>query len=129
MTGLYSSSVKTAISLPDDTFQRVEAAAKRLGVSRSEFFARAAEHNRSDLRTVTVAVLTTDMQLAALPGNVAVPADVDAVETDSVVSVTQIATVDRRALENRVGALPDWLMAHVDAGLCRALAITYLRRP
>lgn len=35
--------VKTAISLPDDTFQRVDDAAKRLGVSRSEFFARAAE--------------------------------------------------------------------------------------
>jgi metal-responsive CopG/Arc/MetJ family transcriptional regulator len=36
--------VKTAISLPDDTFQRVNRAAKRLGVSRSEFFARAAEN-------------------------------------------------------------------------------------
>lgn len=35
--------VKTAISLPDDTFRRVDDAAKRLGVSRSEFFARAAE--------------------------------------------------------------------------------------
>ncbi len=35
--------VKTAISLPDRTFQRVDDAAKRLGVSRSEFFARAAE--------------------------------------------------------------------------------------
>lgn len=35
--------VKTAISLSDDTFQRVDHAAKRLGVSRSEFFARAAE--------------------------------------------------------------------------------------
>lgn len=35
--------MKTAISLPDDTFRRVDAAAKRLGVSRSEFFARAAE--------------------------------------------------------------------------------------
>jgi metal-responsive CopG/Arc/MetJ family transcriptional regulator len=35
--------MKTAISLPDDTFARVEEAAKRLGVSRSEFFARAAE--------------------------------------------------------------------------------------
>jgi Ribbon-helix-helix protein, copG family len=37
------SGVKTAISLPDRTFERVEDAAKRLGVSRSEFFARAAE--------------------------------------------------------------------------------------
>lgn len=35
--------MKTAISLPDETFRRVDEAAKRLGVSRSEFFARAAE--------------------------------------------------------------------------------------
>jgi len=35
--------VKTAISVPDETFDRVERAAGRLGVSRSEFFARAAE--------------------------------------------------------------------------------------
>jgi len=86
-------------------------------------------YNRSDLRTVTVAVLTTNTQLAALPGNVSVPADIDAVEADSVVNVTQIATVDRRAVEDRVGAMPDWLMAHVDAGLGRALAITTLRQP
>jgi metal-responsive CopG/Arc/MetJ family transcriptional regulator len=36
--------VKTAISLPDETFRRVDRAAKRLGVSRSELFARAAEN-------------------------------------------------------------------------------------
>jgi metal-responsive CopG/Arc/MetJ family transcriptional regulator len=41
--------VKTAISLPDETFARVERAAKRLGVSRSEFFARAAERWLDDL--------------------------------------------------------------------------------
>jgi predicted DNA-binding protein len=35
--------MKTAISLSDETFQRVDHAASRLGVSRSEFFARAAE--------------------------------------------------------------------------------------
>lgn len=35
--------MKTAISLPDGTFRRVDDAARRLGVSRSEFFARAAE--------------------------------------------------------------------------------------
>lgn len=83
-------------------------------------------YNRSDLRTVAVAVLTTNVQLAALPGNVAVPADVDGVEAASVVNVTQIATVDRRAIEDCIGALPDWLMAQVDAGLARALALTRL---
>lgn len=35
--------MKTAISLPDETFRRAEDAARRMGVSRSEFFARAAE--------------------------------------------------------------------------------------
>jgi metal-responsive CopG/Arc/MetJ family transcriptional regulator len=35
--------MKTAISLPDATFERVQRAARKLGVSRSEFFARAAE--------------------------------------------------------------------------------------
>jgi hypothetical protein len=36
--------VKTAISLSDATFHRVDRAAKRLGLSRSELFARAAEN-------------------------------------------------------------------------------------
>jgi metal-responsive CopG/Arc/MetJ family transcriptional regulator len=36
--------MKTAISIPDETFVRVEHRARELGVSRSEFFARAAEH-------------------------------------------------------------------------------------
>jgi antitoxin MazE6 len=35
--------VKTAISLPDDTFRRATHAAAELGVSRSELFARAME--------------------------------------------------------------------------------------
>lgn len=83
-------------------------------------------YNRSDLRTVTVAVLTTNMQLAALPGNVSVPADIEGIEAESVVNVTQIATLDRRAVEDRIGALPDWLMAQVDSGLRRALALTDL---
>lgn len=41
--------MKTAISMSDETFARVEQAAKRLGVSRSEFFARAAERWLDDL--------------------------------------------------------------------------------
>jgi mRNA interferase MazF len=80
-------------------------------------------YNRSNLRTVTVAVITTNLQLAALPGNVPVLADLVDLEADSVVNVTQVATIDRGALEGRIGALPDWLMAQVDAGLGRALAL------
>ena len=81
------------------------------------------QYNRSRLRTVTVVVLTTNTQLAALPGNVAVPADLTGMEADSVVNVTQVATVDRHALEERAGQLPAWAMTQVDDGLRRALAL------
>lgn len=85
------------------------------------------QYNRSRLATVTVAVLTSNVQLAALPGNVFVAADVVAdLAADSVVNVTQIATIDRGAIEERIGSLPDWLMAEVDAGLARALALAHL---
>lgn len=36
--------VKTAISVPNATFERADRAARKLGMSRSEFFSRAAEH-------------------------------------------------------------------------------------
>jgi mRNA interferase MazF len=84
------------------------------------------QYNRSKLRTVTVAVLTSNVQLGALPGNVAVQADVAGLDADSVVNVTQLATIDKRSLEERIGVLPDWLMAQVDAGLGRALALAHL---
>jgi len=42
--------MKTAISIPDDVFRHVERAAKRLKVSRSEFFTRAAERMLASLR-------------------------------------------------------------------------------
>jgi mRNA-degrading endonuclease toxin of MazEF toxin-antitoxin module len=37
--------------------------------------------------------------------------------------VTQVATIDRNTLEDRIGLLPDWLLGQVDAGLQRALGL------
>lgn len=41
--------MKTAISLPDETFDRVSRTASDLGMSRSEFFARAAQRYLDEL--------------------------------------------------------------------------------
>jgi predicted DNA-binding protein len=41
--------MKTAISLPDETFDRASRRAKDLGMSRSEFFARAANRYLEEL--------------------------------------------------------------------------------
>ena len=81
------------------------------------------QYNRSTLRTVSVVVLTGAARLATLPGNVTVPSDLGLLAEDSVVNVAQLATVDRLALEERIGDLPDWLLAQVDAGLQRALGL------
>lgn len=62
-------------------------------------------------------------RLASLPGNVAIPAEVSGLDRDSVANVTQVATVDREVLEERVGVLPRWVVSQVDVGLRRALGI------
>lgn len=41
--------MKTAISLPDETFERVSRRASAMGMSRSEFFARAAQRYLDEL--------------------------------------------------------------------------------
>ena len=53
--------MKTAISIPDDTLRSVTLAAKRMRVSRSEFFARAA---KSYLKQVDRTVLTQRINAA-----------------------------------------------------------------
>jgi metal-responsive CopG/Arc/MetJ family transcriptional regulator len=62
--------VKAAISVPDETFERVERAAAELGVSRSEFFARAAERwlDALDDDDTTDAI---NRAIAGLPGDTA----------------------------------------------------------
>ena len=47
----YTNLMKTAISVPDETFDRVTRRAAALGMSRSEFFARAAQRYLDDLDT------------------------------------------------------------------------------
>jgi mRNA interferase MazF len=81
------------------------------------------DYNRSRLSTVTIVVLTSTARLASLPGNVAVSAEISGLQRDAVVNVTQVATVDRAALEERAGEIPPWVMTQVDDGLRRALAL------
>ncbi len=45
----YTPGMKTAISVPDETFERATARAHDLGVSRSEFFTTAARHYLDEL--------------------------------------------------------------------------------
>ncbi len=78
-------------------------------------------YNASALSTVVAVVLTSNTALAAMPGNVFVPATVSGLPRDSVVNVTGIVTLDEDDLTERAGQLPTYLQTEVDQGLRRVL--------
>jgi metal-responsive CopG/Arc/MetJ family transcriptional regulator len=63
----YTAGVKTAISLPDGTFDRVSARARALGMSRSEFFTRAVGRYLDELDQSSVTA-QVDAALATASG-------------------------------------------------------------
>lgn len=83
------------------------------------------EYNRSRLATTVVAVLTSNTTLAAMPGNVFLPAAVTGLSKDSVANVTALVTVDRRDLDpHPAGQVPEHLMLEVSQGARCVLGLT-----
>jgi mRNA interferase MazF len=62
--------------------------------------------NRSRIATTVCVPLTSNPKLADAPGNVALPAGITKLPKDSVANVSQIVTVDKSLLTERVGTLP-----------------------
>lgn len=78
-------------------------------------------YNASRLATVLAAVITSNTALAAMPGNVFLPASATELPRDSVVKVTALVTLNKTDLTERVGEVPASLMHDVDRGLRRIL--------
>ena len=79
--------------------------------------------NSSRLATVVVCVITSQTQRAELPGHVFVPASASGLAKDSVVAGTQLVTLDKTTLGEKVATMPPYLLADVDAGLRTVLAL------
>ena len=79
--------------------------------------------NRSRIKTVTVATITSNLRLSAAPGNVALAAGAAGLDRDCVVNVSQIVTLDKTTLGTRLGILDSMHMQEVDAGLRLALSL------
>ncbi|MBD8100914.1 type II toxin-antitoxin system PemK/MazF family toxin [Plantibacter sp. CFBP 8775] len=78
-------------------------------------------YTRSALRTVIIAVVTSNTALAELPGNVFLPATASGLPKDSVVNTTQLLTLDEDDLGPAAGRVPVTLSLDLDAGLRRVL--------
>lgn len=64
--------------------------------------------NRSQISTAVVAAITSNLQRAAMPGNVRLRKGEGGLPQPSVVNVSQLRTIDRSRLGERIGVLdPD----------------------
>ncbi len=68
-------------------------------------------------------MITSSTGLAAMPGNVFLPAASSGLPRDSVVNVTALVALDKTDLDAEAGCLPAGLMADVDRGLRRVLGL------
>jgi mRNA interferase MazF len=79
--------------------------------------------NASRIATVIVAVVTSNLALAEAPGNVRVSRTESGLSKASVVNVSQLLTLDRTVLTQRVRALPAATLRSVDDGIRLVLAL------
>jgi len=75
------------------------------------------DFNRSALRTVVAVSLTSNLRWANAPGNVRLTARATGLPRDSVANVSQIVTLDKKILTERIGNLPAAKLELVLAGI------------
>lgn len=93
------------------------------GYRRPVLIVQSDDFNRSRISTVIVAVLTSNIALAQAPGNILLKARHAGLARDSVVNVSQVITVDKQCLTEKVKKVEPSTMSEVDNGLRLVLAI------
>ncbi|MFY9529114.1 MAG: type II toxin-antitoxin system PemK/MazF family toxin [Candidatus Acidiferrales bacterium] len=93
------------------------------GYRRPVLVIQANEFNASRIQTVVVAAITSNVKLVAAPGNVLCARRDTGLPRKSVMNVSQIVTLDKSLLTERVGLLPSRLLQQVENGLRLVLAL------
>ncbi len=79
--------------------------------------------NASRMSTAVVAVVTSNLALAEAPGNVRASKVETGLSRPSVVNVSQVLTIDKALLTERVRPLPAAVMTQVEKGLRLVLGL------
>jgi len=93
------------------------------GFRRPVVVLQADEFNRSRIRTVIAAAITSNTTLAHAPGNVVLSQRSVGLDRASVVNVSQIVTLDKRFFAERVGRLSARKLREVEDGIRISLAL------
>lgn len=81
------------------------------------------DFNRSRIRTIIAAVITSNLRLADAPGNILLPRKSSKLAKDSVINVSQIITIDKSFLDEKVSSLNPKVLSKLSEGLQLVLAI------
>ena len=73
--------------------------------------------NKSRINTLIMCSLTSNVKRAGMPGNVLLKKGEANLQKESVVNVTQIVTVDREDLDEKIGSLSSARVRQIIAGL------------
>jgi mRNA interferase MazF len=73
--------------------------------------------NRSRIATVVCVPLTSNLRWETAPGNVLLTARLTGLPKDSVANVSQIVTLDKQLLTERVGKLPNAKLKLICSGI------------
>lgn len=79
--------------------------------------------NQSRIATVIVAIITSNLALEGAPGNVRIGKVESGLAKPSVVNISQLYTLDRGLLTQRVRSLPAEVMHAIDEGLRLVLGL------
>jgi mRNA interferase MazF len=79
--------------------------------------------NDSRIATVIVAIITTSLTIEGAPGNVRLGKSDSGLPKPCVVNVSQLFTIDRTLLTEKVRALPSQPMHQVEVGLRLVLSL------
>jgi len=87
------------------------------GYKRPILIIQADEFNKSKINTIIVAVITSNTRLADAPGNVFLSPKKSKLPKESVINVSQIITIDKSFLSEKIHTLSDEIIAQIDEGL------------
>lgn len=94
-----------------------------LGFRRPVVVVQADSFNKSQIGTILVAAITSNLDLAEAPGNVGLSRRNSRLPRASVVNVSQVLALDRRFLAKKIGRLPAQVMEDINQGLRLVLSL------
>ena len=81
------------------------------------------DFNRSRIATVIAVILTSNLRLQLAPGNVLLNARDSGLPKDSVANVSQVVTLDKSVLTERVASLPAAKLQQIENGVRLVLGL------